>query len=178
MTSRDGIYVFNAADGQYLQHWGTRGSDVGQYDFPNGIAVDEETGNLFVVDVNNWRVTSLTTDGEIRWMLGRQEGGAVKSPFRLPRSVAVGPDGLVYVTDAPDRIIVLDQDGNLVAIIGERGTEDTKMNFPEGIFVSDSNQLMFADRENNRVQVWDLTDELDPPDPVEVQDFKDALRNY
>ncbi len=137
VTSRDGIYVFDAKDGAYLEHWGTRGPGKDQFDFPNGIAADEETGNIFVVDVNNWRVTSLTTTGNLRWILGRQDNGAVKSPFRLPRSVAVGPDGLVYVTDAPDRIVVLDQAGNLVGIIGERGTEETQLNFPEGIYVAD-----------------------------------------
>ncbi len=178
VTSRDGIYIFDAEDGTFITHWGTRGPGVGQYDFPNGIAVDEETGNIFVVDVNNWRVVSLDMDGNVRWILGRQEDGAVKSPFRLPRSVAVGPDGFVYVTDAPDRIIILDQDGNLVSIVGERGTEEAQLNFPEGIYITQDNWLLVADRENNRVQVWSLTSEPDPADPVEVEKFKESLRDY
>lgn len=178
VTSRDGIYVFDAEDGTFITHWGSRGPGVGQYDFPNGIAVDEETGNVFVVDVNNWRVVSLTSDGQVRWILGRQEDGAVKSPFRLPRSVAVGPDGLVYITDAPDRIVVLDQDGNLVSVEGERGTAEAQLNFPEGIYITDNNRLLVADRENNRVQVWDLAAEPNTADFTEVEKFKEALRNY
>jgi DNA-binding beta-propeller fold protein YncE len=178
VTSRDGIYIFDAAAGQYLEHWGTRGAAVGQFDFPNGIAVDENTGNIFVVDVNNWRLISMTEDGRYRWVLGIQDNGQVKSPFRLPRSVAVGPDGRVYVSDAPDRILVLDQDGNLTGIIGERGTEETKMNFPEGLFITDDNRLLFADRENNRVQVWQLSDNISEPDAGEVKKFADGLRWY
>ena len=178
VTSRDGIYIFDAASGQYIEHWGTRGPAVGQYDFPNGIAIDKDTGNIFVVDVNNWRVVSLTEDGRVRWTIGGEGNGEAKSPFRLPRSVAVGPDGLVYITDAPDRIVVLDQDGNLVGIIGERGTEQTQINFPEGIFITDDNRLLFADRENNRVQVWQLTNDLSEPGIAEVQKFADATKHY
>ncbi len=160
-----------------MEHWGTRGSQVGQYDFPNGIAVDENTGNIFVVDVNNWRLVSLDMNGKVRWIIGNQENG-VSSPFRLPRSVAIGPDGLVYVSDAPDRILVFDQDGNLVSILGERGTAETQINFPEGLYVSDDNRLYFADRENNRVQIWDLTGEMSTPSEGDVNKFKEALKQY
>lgn len=177
VTSRDGIFVFDN-QGNYITRWGSRGTGVGQYDFPNGIATDPDTGNIFVVDTNNWRVVSLTPDGKPRWIIGAWEDAGIGSPFHLPRSVAIGPDGLVYVSDVPDRILVFDQDGNLKAVIGERGTEDAQLNFPEGMAISDSNKLYIADRENNRVQVWQLTSDMPLPDTAEVQKFKNAMRTY
>lgn len=176
VTSRDGVYIFNADDGKYITHWGQRGPEVGNYDFPNGIAVDQSNGNIYVADTNNWRVVALTPDGKVRWTLGNQDNGKVSSPFHLPRSIAVGPDGHLYISDVPDRIVVLDSDGNLIATIGDRGTEDAQVNFPEGIALSASNRMVFADRENNRVQVWQMADPLPTPAQADVDKFKKALR--
>lgn len=149
-----------------------------KYWSPNGVAVDEQTGNMFVVDINNRHIVSLATDGQVRWTLGPQNGDMAKSPFNITRSAAVDPNGPVYVSDAPDRIVILDQDGNLVSIVGERGTENTQLNYPEGIYVTDDSRLQVAGRENNRVQVWDLSAELDTADLGDVEISKEALRNY
>ncbi|MEK6537292.1 MAG: NHL repeat-containing protein [Actinomycetota bacterium] len=177
VTSRDGIYIFDN-QGKYIGHWGTRGAEIGQYDFPNGIAADPANGNLFIADTNNSRVVSLTPEGKTRWVIGAWDDAKIGNPFHLVRSVAVGPDGLVYVSDVPDRILVLDQDGNLKAIIGERGTEDAQLNFPEGIAVSSSNKLYIADRENNRVQVWQLSGDMPLPSAADVEKFKKSLRKF
>lgn len=176
VTSRDGIYIWDKNTNQFVDHWGTRGKAAGQFDFPNGIASDPKTGNLFVADTNNWRMVSLTKDGKVRWTLGNQADEKIGSPFHLLRSVAVGADGLVYITDAPDRIVVLDQDGKLVSILGERGTEESKLNFPEGLFISQSGRLFLADRENNRVQVWQLNQQLPQPEKADVDKFAKALK--
>ncbi|MCL4474341.1 MAG: NHL repeat-containing protein [Actinobacteria bacterium] len=177
VTSRDGIYVFDDK-GKYITHWGTRGAAVGQFDFPNGITVDPATGNLFVVDTNNWRLTSLTPDGKTRWAIGNWTDANISSPFHLPRSVTVGPNGLLYVSDVPDRILVFDLDGNLKSIIGERGDQDAQLNFPEGLAVSPTNKLYLDDRENGRVQIWQLTDNLPVPGTPEVDKFAKAKRSF
>lgn len=177
VTSRDGIYIFSAEDGKYLEHWGKWGAEVGNYDFPNGIAVDLASGNIYVVDTNNRRVVALTAAGQPRWTVGNQDNGKVSSPFHLPRSVAIGPDGLVYFSDGPDRIVVLDKDGKLVSIIGERGTGDAQLNFPEGLAITSDSRLIIADRENNRVQVWQMSSPLQEPGAADVEKFKKATRN-
>ncbi len=177
VTSRDGVFIFDN-QGKYLDHWGTRGDAMGQFDFPNGIAVDPNNGNVYVVDTNNWRLEALTADGKPRWAIGNWADAGIGSPFHLPRSVAISPNGLLYVSDIPDRILVFDLDGNLKSIIGERGTEDTQINFPEGMTVSSSNKLYVADRENNRVQIWQLVDELPTPGNADVEKFKKATRRF
>ncbi len=177
VTSRDGVYVFDDK-GKFLNHFGTRGAAVGQFDFPNGIAIDPNTGNIFVADTNNARLVSMTPDGKTRWVVGAWDDAKISSPFHLIRSLAMGPDGLLYVSDVPDRVLVMDTDGNLKSVIGERGTEDTKLNFPEGIAVNPANKLYIADRENNRVQVWQLSPEMPAADNLEVEKFKKASRKF
>lgn len=179
VVSKDGIYVFDS-QGAYLDHWGTRGNQVGQYDFPNGIAVDRESGNIFVADSNNRRVVSLTGDGSVRWILGTETLESAVSVFELPRSVAVGPDGLVYVADVlTHRIFVIDQDGNLVSAFGERGTADGQFNFPESLAVAANGRMYVADRANNRVQIWQLDNKSMPePTRAEAARFKDYLHRF
>ncbi|MHB1411774.1 MAG: NHL repeat-containing protein [Thermoleophilia bacterium] len=175
VTSRDGIYIWDKNTDQFVTHWGTRGTGLGQYDYPNGIAADPTTGNIYVADTNNWRLVCLGEDGKIRWTLGRQQKGNIPSPWHLIRSVSVDKNGNVFISDSPDRIVVLDKNGKLISIIGERGTEETKLNFPEGVFVSAMDRLYIADRENDRVQAWQLNSQLPRPSSADVDKFAKAL---
>lgn len=175
VTSKDGVYVFDL-DGNYKTHWGSRGSEPGQYDFPNGIAVDRESGNIFVADTNNRRIVSLDRDGTVRWMLGTPKDAPDTSVFQLPRNVTVASDGLVYVADTFwHRIVVIDQDGKLVSMFGERGTQDGQFSFPEGLAVSGGNRLYVADRQNNRVQIWQLAEPMPKVKESDVATWSEAL---
>ncbi|MFA6001610.1 MAG: hypothetical protein WC828_05790 [Thermoleophilia bacterium] len=179
VSSKDGIYVFGL-EGEFIAHWGTRGNEMGQYDYPNGVAVDRATGNLFVTDTINRRVVSLNSEGKLRWVLGVVDAGkGDASVFQLPRSVAIGNDGLVYVTDTfSHRIVVLDQDGTLVSMFGERGTDDAQFSFPEGLTISSSDRLYVADRQNNRLQIWQLAPPLPSVTPADVKRFGGALKKF
>jgi hypothetical protein len=67
-------------------------------------------------------------------------------------------DGLVYVSDTfAHEIIVLNQDGELVASLGQRGTGDTEFDFPEGLASMSDGSMFIVDRGNNRLQSWHLT---------------------
>jgi len=50
-----------SADGRHIvhSHGGQRGSDIGQYDGPSHLAVDEDE-RVYVIDANNRRVTLLS----------------------------------------------------------------------------------------------------------------------
>lgn len=165
VTSNNGVFVFNSK-GELVKNFDRAGND--KFKFPNGIAVDEETGNIFITDVLNRRVVSLKQDGKVRWIAGKPDilvnikkgkgkAGKLVSFFQLPRSVDIGPDGNLYITDTfANQVIILDKDGKLISMVGERGVEDGKFHFPEGIRFRNDGSAMIADRVNNRIQVMNI----------------------
>ncbi len=76
-----------------------------------------------------------------------------------PRGVDVGPDGLIYVTDADlNRIVVMDAAGTLVRTIGDApdsGDGLALLRQPWGVDVAPDGTIYVADTWNNRVAVFD-----------------------
>lgn len=129
-------------------------------------------------DSLNRRLVALDTGGKVKWTLGAPDvEGQIISPLQLPRSVAVGPYGLVFVSDSfSHRIDVFDKDGKLVSIFGKRGTNDYELNFPEGIAITSDRRMYIIDRGNNRLQAWRLATELPQPDGSDVKKFSETLK--
>lgn len=83
------------------------------------------------------------------------EGGLV-----LPRNMAVGPDGNLYIADSGNhRIVVLDAEGNFLHSWGEQGGEPGQLNEPWGIAV-DEEAVYVADTWNHRIQKFTLDGRL------------------
>lgn len=99
------------------------GNQRGKFSQPRGVAIDETTGEVYVVDMGNLRVERFDADGNFVGLWGAgEEGGAVEfgSVNGLgPTGIAIGPDGLVYVADTWNhRVIAIDNSGRVVREIG------------------------------------------------------------
>jgi DNA-binding beta-propeller fold protein YncE len=71
----------------FVTQWGTEGSEPGQFDFPQDVAV-APTGDVYVVDGNdNDRIQRFTSDGAFVSTWG--SGGAGPGEFNTPQGVAV-----------------------------------------------------------------------------------------
>jgi DNA-binding beta-propeller fold protein YncE len=46
-----------------VEAWGSEGSGIGKFRFPKGVAIDPNTGNIFVTDTNNNRIQKFTFTG-------------------------------------------------------------------------------------------------------------------
>ncbi|GBE22086.1 serine/threonine-protein kinase PknD [bacterium BMS3Bbin01] len=188
VASNDGLYFFDRS-GYVVDRWGgeTRGSDVGSFAFPDALAIDPTTGNVYVADTLNRRVIALDGDGNVLWVSGeRDEQGKIVGFWQLPRSVVVGPDGLVYVTDtfrAQDRcagvghIVVLKPTGELVSEFGAAGRSEDTLSFPEKMAIGPDGTFAIADRENNRVVVFTVGP-LPPADPGEASLYEKSFVRF
>ncbi|MCX9082421.1 MAG: PGF-pre-PGF domain-containing protein, partial [Candidatus Methanoperedens sp.] len=80
----------------FLAKWGSSGSDDGQFDGPEGVAVDNE-GNVYVADTGNNRIQKFNSSGIFLTRWG--SSGSGDGQFDSPEGVAVDSDGNVYIAE-------------------------------------------------------------------------------
>jgi DNA-binding beta-propeller fold protein YncE len=85
---------FEVVSYDILQEWGGQGGGGGLFNYPTGIAVDDN-GYVYVTDTLNNRIQKFTAEGEFVIMWG-EEGNAA-GQFRSCIDVDVDSEGYVYV---------------------------------------------------------------------------------
>lgn len=96
----------SAAPKAVFDAFGSVGAGQGQFaaDAPQGVAVNQMTGDVFVVDSGNHRVQRLTGGGAFASQVGSGASGTLGGLFNTPRGVDVNQaDGSVFVTDGGNR---------------------------------------------------------------------------
>jgi DNA-binding beta-propeller fold protein YncE len=141
--------------GRMLRSWGK-----GMYNTPHGIRVDP-AGNVWTIDANLSRVYKFSAQGE---KLLEIEVGDIPNPdsqFCGATDVAFSPtgNGHVFVSDGycNGRVLEYDANGRKVTEWGSRGTGPGQFNNAHGIAIGPDRNIYVADRENGRLQWFDLT---------------------
>jgi 6-bladed beta-propeller protein len=165
-----------SASGQLLKSFG-----AGLFAYPHGFTVDHD-GNLWATDVNDaetilgvparnadgvvmgQEVLKLSPEGRVLMVLGKEGvAGTGTDVFDRPTSVAVAPNGDIFVSDGHDpnrygtaRVVKFSKDGHFIKSWGRKGSAPGDFDEPHDIFVGGSRSWVYvADRKNNRVQVFD-----------------------
>ncbi|HEX6508211.1 MAG TPA: NHL repeat-containing protein [Chloroflexota bacterium] len=100
--------------GRFLGSWGSRGTGPGQFQQPQGIAIDRQ-GNVYVADTGNNRIQKFGPQG--RFLIQWGTHGTGPGQFDLPAAVAVGGSGNVFVADRKNgRIEKFSPSGHLLAV--------------------------------------------------------------
>jgi RHS repeat-associated protein len=131
---------------------GLKGSGVGQFSAPDGVAIDA-SGNVWVVDEINNRLEEFSENGEFLHQYGTKGTGN----GQLSQPVAIVYDnGNLYVTEAGnERVQEFSTGGAYVAKFGSEGTGNGQFKVPYAIAAGPTtNDLYVTDRENNRVEVF------------------------
>jgi sugar lactone lactonase YvrE len=145
------ILVYNSA-GKLLHMFGDD-----ELTAVHGTRVDPQD-NIWVTDYKNHTVLKYSPAGKLLLVLGKRNvAGADDKSFDRPTDVAFAPDGHVFVSDGygNNRVVKFTKEGRFVKAWGTKGTGDGEMRLPHCIQIDAEGLLHVADRENDRVQVFD-----------------------
>ncbi len=147
----DPIVIF-APDGRYLRSFGK-----GLFKGPHGLRLDAEQ-NVWITDTALHQVMKFSNAGKLLLTLGTAgKPGSDKQTFNRPTDIAFAAGGDVYVSDgyANSRIVKFSKDGKYLMEWGKPGRGPGEFQVPHSVAVDPAGLVYVADRENNRVQIFD-----------------------
>ena len=164
LDSHDNLHVFNRgahpiivldADGNVLRAWGE-----GVFNNPHGVAVGPDD-SVYCVDFGDHTLRKFSPEGRLLMTIGEPGRPAPPmsgDPFNQPTHVAVDPrNGDIYVSDGYKnaRVHKYAPDGAHLLSWGESGTAEGQFSVPHNIATDRDGWVYVADRENQRIQVFD-----------------------
>jgi len=147
-----------APDGRYLRGWRNENTNA----VAHGLKIDRE-GNVWLVDTGLHVVTKHSPDGKILLQIGSfGEQGEDAKHFYKPTDVAIAPNGDIFVADGygNNRVVRFDKRGKFIKAWGTLGTTPGQFSIPHAIACDSREHLYVADRNNNRVQVFNANGKL------------------
>ena len=182
VDSQDRVYILNRSarpvpvmvfdrEGNLLSSWGE-----GFFRHPHGICIGPD-GSVYCTDDELHVVLKFSPRGELLMTLGKKghpsDSGYVPEwfdyfwslstisrgapPFNRPTGVSLSPSGGIYISDGYGnaRIHKFSPRGKLLLSWGEPGSDPGQFRVPHGIWVDKQENVWVADRENNRIQIFD-----------------------
>ena len=193
VDAQDRVYCFNRnkdhpvvifdRGGNFVGSWG-----AGLFQFPHAIRFDAQD-NVWLTDEHYGQFFKFTKDGRLLLTIGERDarsdtgvpnddysstawkkvthGGG---PFNLPTDIVEAPDGSYFMSDGYGnaRVHKFSADLKYLKSWGEPGTGPGQFNLPHGLWIDRNGRLLVADRENDRVQVFDQDGTLLTIWPVEL----------
>jgi DNA-binding beta-propeller fold protein YncE len=161
VNSKDEVFLFHRGkqpilcfdkEGKFLRSWGDD-----QIHTAHGLRVDKED-NVWVTDIGNHRVFKFDSQGKELLGLGTGKPGTENDQFDKPTDIAFGPDGEFFISDGygNSRVLKFSPNGGFIKTWGTPGMRGSEFNLPHSIIVDTKNRVLVGDRENNRIQVFDL----------------------
>jgi len=180
IDSDDKVYVFNRSkrpmivfdrDGNEEYSWGE-----GLFKRPHGSFLTSD-GHIWLTDDSSHVAYKFTKEGELLMTLGTVDQPSntgyrmgldiferissitkAAGPFNLPTGVALSSTGDILISDGYGnaRVHRFTPKGELILSWGEPGAEPGQFRLPHNIWVDKKDRVWIADRENHRVQIFDI----------------------
>jgi sugar lactone lactonase YvrE len=140
----------------------------------------ERDGTIWATDVNAHVVLKVSPDGRVLLTLGTKgeagnwDDAAGSRKLNQPTGVAVAANGDVFVSQGHSagpvgdaRILRFDREGRLITSWGGKGAGPGQFDVAHGLAIDPEGRVWVADRENQRIQIFD-------PDGTFVRQMKYA----
>jgi sugar lactone lactonase YvrE len=148
--------------GTYLRSFGDK-----LFTRAHGLRIDRD-GNLWAGDVGAHTVRKFSRDGQVLLTLGTAgEAGEWNEAtgshtLNQPNDVAVADNGDIFISEGHTpgpkgdaRVLKFDKTGRLLTQWGGKGTAPGQFDVAHGIAIDANGLLWVADRENQRIQLFD-----------------------
>jgi DNA-binding beta-propeller fold protein YncE len=144
------VAVF-APDGAFAYAYGE-----GEIFDSHGISIDAHD-RVWVADRDAHQVLAFSREGARLMALGARHAPRWREPFNHPTRAAVAPDGEIVVADGYGnaRLHRFSAEGVYLGGFGELGAGPGEFITPHSVIVDRDDRLLIADRENDRIQVFD-----------------------
>lgn len=152
LISKNTVIELDNESGKIINSWGAN-----YFIMPHGLTVDNQN-NIWLTDVGLHQIFKFSHDGKLLMKLGEAKvPGNDSSHFNLPTDVAVASDGSFYVSDGygNSRVVKFSSTGKYIREWGTFGKKPGSFIIPHGIDIDQNNTIYVADRQNNRVQLFD-----------------------
>jgi len=146
------VLEIDADSGRLIASWG-----ADTFLVPHGITIDA-ADNVWLTDVALQQVFKFSHDGRRLLTLGEARvGGWDGMHFNQPTDIAIRGDGSFYVSDGyvNSRVARFDRDGGFLDEWGKKGAGNAEFSNPHGLAFGPGGEVLVADRENSRIQVFD-----------------------
>jgi streptogramin lyase len=169
--SRGHLFVLNRgpqplaefdADGRFIRAFGD-----GLFRRSHGLRIDRD-GNIWATDVSAHVVLKLSPQGQVLMTLGTPgEAGdwneaAGSRRLNEPNDVVIADNGDIFVAQGhtpgakgDPRVLRFDRSGRLITSWGGKGKASGQFDVAHGLAIDANGLLWVADRENQRIQVFD-----------------------
>ena len=140
-------------DGKVVRSWGQ-----GMYKMPHAIRVDPQ-GNVWTTDAASSMVYKFSPEG--KKLMEIEVGGQpadCSNNFCSTTDIAFAPNGHLFISDGyrNARILEYTADGKRITEWGEPGNGPGQFRLPHSIQIDETGTIYVADRENGRIQKFDM----------------------
>ena len=128
---------------------GRKGDDPGELNWPQGVAIHEETHQIFVAHSNNRRVEIFSETGEFLHQLGVGQ-------LSLPYGIAIHGDS-VYVSCINGNTVCKFSLTELCLVrrVGGKGSDNGQFDIPHQLTTDPIGRIFIADTYNDRICIYD-----------------------
>lgn len=121
------------------------------FNFPSGIAVDENNDQVLVSDFMKQRIVIFSVNGTFLKTIEKQS----YPPLKRPQGISLDAQGNIYVTDViRNFVMVFDSAGEYQTSIGEYGSGPGQLRIPMDVIITPDDRILVTNGLNKRIEVY------------------------